>query len=194
MHGMPDARGAPRAGVAGIVARWQPWAGDGLEHLVVHERPDGVAAESVVVADGFAARYRIVCDAGWRTRRLEVALVGAERGLVLAGDGRGHWTDAAGAALVALDGALDVDLTATPFTNTLPIRRLGLAAGRTAEILTVYVRVPELSVEADRQRYTCLEPMRRYRFESVDGDFTRDLEVDAHGLIVVYPGLFRRVA
>jgi len=81
VHGMPDARGAPRAGVAGIVARWQPWAGDGLEHLVVHERPDGVAAESVVVADGFAARYRIVCDGGWRTRRLEVALVGAERGL-----------------------------------------------------------------------------------------------------------------
>src|SRR3989442_276922 len=101
---------------------------------------------------------------------------------------------AAAPALFGLDGALDVDLTATPFTNTLPIRRLGLAAGRTAEILTVYVRVPELSVEADRQRYTCLEPMRRYRFESVDGDFTRDLEEDAHGLVVVYPGLFRRVA
>jgi len=190
---VPDAGGAPRAGVTGIVARWQPWAGDGLEHLVLHARPDGVVAESVVVAEGFAAHYRVICDTAWRTRRLEVSLVGAERGLVFVGDGRGRWTDGAGTALVALDGALDVDLMATPFTNTLPIRRLELTAGRAAEILAVYVRVPELTVEADRQRYTCLEPMRRYRFESVDGDFTRDLEVDAHGLVVVYPGLFRRL-
>jgi len=190
---VPDARGAPRAGVAGIVARWRPWAGDGLEHLVLHERPDGVVAESAVVADDFAARYRIVCDAAWRTRRLEVAVIGAERGLTLAGDGLGRWTDAAGAAMPGLNGALDVDLTLTPFTNTLPIRRLRLDAGRSADILVAYVRAPELTVEIERQRYTCLERGRRYRFESADGEFTCELEVDERGLVVVYPDLFRRV-
>ena len=45
-----------------------------------------------------------------------------------------------------------------------------------------------------RQRYTKLDPAgRRYRYESVDSDFTRDIEVDEHALVVTYPGLFRRL-
>jgi hypothetical protein len=175
------------------VARWQPWAGDGLEHLVLHEGPHGVVADSVVITADFAARYRIACDAAWRTRRLDVSLIGAERSLTLTGDHDGRWTDAAGAAMPELHGAIDVDITVTPFTNTLPLRRLRLETGQSAEILTVYVRVPELTVEPERQRYTCLERGGRYRFESVDGEFTRDLEVDERGLVVVYPGLFRRL-
>ena len=49
------------------------------------------------------------------------------------------------------------------------------------------------TVTTDRQRYTCLEPDRRYRYESLDRDFTREIEVDDDGLVVTYPGLFRRV-
>jgi hypothetical protein len=81
--------------------------------------------------------------------------------------------------------------TATPFTNTLPIRRLGLKPGESAEILAVYVRVPDLAVTTDRQRYTRLGE-RCYRYDSVDTDFTREVEVDERGLVVNYPGLFRR--
>jgi hypothetical protein len=86
-----------------------------------------------------------------------------------------------------------VDLSITPFTNTLPIRRLSLPTGQTAEILAVYIQLPSLAITTDRQRYTCLEAGKRYRYESVDSDFTRDVEVDEHGLVVTYPGLFRRV-
>jgi hypothetical protein len=46
------------------------------------------------------------------------------------------------------------------------------------------------------QRYTCLEKSDRgglYRFLSLDGEFTADLPVDAGGLVLDYPGLFRRV-
>ena len=179
-----------------VAARWRDWAGDGLEHLVLREGPDGVHADSAVVGadDGevFAARYRIHCDLEWRTRRLQVSRVGDDRPLDLSGDGAGHWTDPAGAPRTDLAGAIDVDLTATPFTNTLPIRRLRLASGQSATIQVVYVRVPDLSVTTVRQRYTCLEPGRRYRFESVDSDFTREIEVDGDGLVVTYPGLFRR--
>ena len=88
---------------------------------------------------------------------------------------------------------IDVDLSATPFTNTLPIRRLGLRGGQAETIRVVYVRFPGLEVTLERQRYTCLEPGRRYRYESVDSDFTREIEVDPDGLVVTYPGLFRRV-
>jgi uncharacterized protein len=177
------------------VARWEDWTGLGLQHVVLTERPDSIIADAVcVVAEegAFAARYRIRCDAAWRCRELDVEIVGDDRILRLRGDGHGHWTDDAGAPLPSLAGAMDVDLPITPFTNTLPIRRLALAAGASAEIAVIYVRAPELTVEVDHQRYTCLTPLRRYRYEAVDGTFTREIEVDERGLVLDYPGLFRR--
>jgi hypothetical protein len=180
-----------------VIVRWRDWSGEGLEHLVLREGPEGIRADSEVVGadDGelFAARYRILCDIGWRARRLEVSLVSDDRRLDLSSDGAGHWTDPSGASRSDLTGAIDVDLTATPFTNTLPIRRLGLRSGQSETIRVVYVRFPGLSVTTNHQRYTCLEPGRRYRYESVDSDFTREIEVDDDGLVVTYPGLFRRV-
>jgi hypothetical protein len=180
-----------------VIARWRDWSGEGLEHLLLREGPDAIRAEAMVLGVGeraaFAARYEILCDSGWRARRLEVSLLGDDRRLDLSSDGTGHWTDDLGAPLPGLADAIDVDLTATPFTNTLPIRRLGLRSGQAETILVVYVQVPELTVTTERQRYTCLEPLRRYRFESVDSDFTREIDVDGDGLVVTYPDLFRRV-
>jgi uncharacterized protein len=179
------------------VVRWEDWTGHGLQHLVLTERAEAIVADAVcVVAEEglFGARYRIRCDPAWRCRELDVEIVGTDARLRLRGDGTGGWTDGDGAPLPALAGAVDVDLPITPFTNTLPIRRLALAARARAEISVVYVRPPDLTVEIDRQIYTCLEPLRRYRYEAVDGTFTRDIEVDPQGLVLTYPGLFRRRA
>jgi hypothetical protein len=180
-----------------IVARWQDWSGSGLEHLCLTETADQIVADAAVVgtvdAEGFAARYRIRCDKSWRVKELEIERIGSGRAIKLASDGAGNWVDGTATALPHLRGAIDVDISATPFTNTLPIRRLSLQRGQSAEILAVYVQVPSLDVSGDKQRYTCLEAGKRYRYESVDSDFTRDIEVDEHGLVVTYPGLFRRV-
>ena len=180
-----------------VVARWQDWDALGIEHLVLREGPREIVAESVVVGSAddsiFALRYRIRCDKSWRVRSAEIAVVGENRKIEIAGDGKGNWTDASGKRLPKLAGAIDIDLSATPFTNTLPIRRLKLRAGQSAEIVTVYILVPALTLTTDPQRYTCLEPLKRYRYESIDSDFTRDIEVDSRGLVVTYPGLFRRL-
>jgi uncharacterized protein len=184
-----------------LVARWQDWAGAGLQHLVLHEGPEDIVAEAVVIGaeeDGrrFAARFRIVCDGGWNTRQVEAGLIGAERPLLLVGDGAGHWRDGVGAPRPDLDGAIDVDLAITPFTNTLPIRRLGLRAGESADLKVVYIVLGDgagPTAVIDPQRYTCLEPRRRYRYEALDIDFVREIEVDADGLVVTYPELFRRL-
>jgi hypothetical protein len=95
-----------------------------------------------------------------------------------------------------LDGCIDVDISSTPFTNTLPIRRLGLEPGESEELAVTYILVPELLVGAERQRYDCLEAQAEgglYRFEALPSGFTAELPVDADGLVIDYPGLFRRV-
>jgi uncharacterized protein len=177
------------------VARWADWSGRGLQHVVLTERADAIVAEAVcIVAEEavFAARYRIQCDAEWRCRELDVEVIGAARTLRLRGDGRGHWADGDGMRLAALNGAVDVDLPITPFTNTLPIRRLGLAVGESAEITAAWVDVETLLVVASPQRYTRLDE-RRWRFEALSSGFVAELEVDEHGLVLDYPDLFHRV-
>lgn len=185
---------------------WAAAAGPGVEHLRLSLGPAGAIADGVVVGveegRAFRVRYLIRCDAGWRVRevRVEALEIDADE-VVLLADGAGRWTDGRGEPLPELDGCLDVDLSATPFTNTLPIRRLGLRPGESAELAVAYVAVPGLGVEAVRQRYGCLEvgpDGGRYRYESPPDEglpegFVAELVVDGDGLVADYPGLFRRV-
>lgn len=178
-------------------AIWQGTDWPSLEHVRVRTSERGVEVDGMVVAlDGRPLRlhYRIDGDPDWTVRRLEVREFDRGTGLTFRSDGAGHWTDSDGRAIDALDGCIDVDLTATPFTNTLPIRRLGLQPGEARDLRMLYLLVPEMEVRAADQRYTCLERTTtgaRYRYES--GSFRVDLPVDADGLVVDYPGYWRRV-
>ena len=138
------------------------------------------------------ARYAVSADAGWVTRAVEadVRLAGGTAMLVLAHDGAGAWTRV-GDPVPELAGCLDVDLEVSPVTNTLPIRRLGLAPGASAEITAAWVRFPALAVERSAQRYTRLED-RAYRYES--GAFAARLDVDADGVVLDYEGIWTAVA
>lgn len=180
-----------------IIWEFVPWPG--IEHLRLTVRDDGVVADGLVVGvdegAAFRARYEVRCDAAWRVREVRAALLdGGE--IHLMADGTGHWTTADGEPRPDLAGCLDVDIRVTPFTNTLPIRRLGLRQGESAELAVAYVALPALDVTPVRQRYTCLaaEPDGGlYRYESLTTGFRADLPVDADGLVLDYPGIFRRV-
>jgi uncharacterized protein len=90
------------------------------------------------------------------------------------------------------DDVLDLDLQASPLFNSLPVLRDRLHEGGEAREYTMaFVRVPELSVQRVAQRYV---PLARgvVRFRS--GSFTADIEFDADGFVVRYPGLAERVS
>ncbi len=180
----------------GITAVWKGWNGESREYLTLGERGGNIYAESLIISHGggrpFAARYVVECDSDWRVRSVGVHLIGESHETRLLSDGAGRWTDGS-VELPDLKGAIDVDIFLTPFTNTLPIRRLGLGAGQSADIVVAYITLPEMSVTSAPQRYTCIEPLKIYRFESLDSDFKCDIEVDGDGLVVSYPGLFRRM-
>lgn len=177
------------------IVRWRDWAGAGLEHAVLTETEGYIEVQSVVIAGpaegAFAARYSLRLDPEWRVLELQASIVGTVSSVHLRRSAEGAWSDG-GRPLPGLAGALDVDLSITPLTNTLPIRRAGLATGDSAEIVVAYVAFPELAVSAAPQRYTRLHG-NRYRFESLDSGFVREITVDEHGLVIAYPGLFHRV-
>lgn len=184
---------------------WAPVEAPGIELLCLGCDGGGVEAEGLVVGvengRAFRLSYEVRCDARWRVREVRATLLDRGGGLHLRADGAGRWTTGDGRPLPELDGCLDVDLTATPFTNTLPIRRLGLRPGGSAEIAVAWIAAPELTVEAARQCYTHLEDRDDgclYRFEAppsprLPDGFVAELPVDGDGLVMDYPGLFRRV-
>lgn len=179
------------------VVRWAPVEGDGLEHLTVTAQGESIVASSVVIGQrggrAYGAQYRIVCDAAWRVRQVDLRCTD-RRNLHLRSDGQGHWRNSDGVELRALDGCMDVDLAGTPFTNTLPIRRLALRPERGAvELTMLYVRFDDFLPVADGQIYSCVEWGKRYSYAAADGSFTAELPVDEDGLVLDYPGLFRRV-
>jgi len=189
---------------------WAPWDEPGIEHLRLAL---GDAATDDIVADGLIVRlwegaplrlrYTVRCDAQWRVRELRCDRLDADPAdatdtpaLHLFADGLGHWTTRAGDPLPDLDGCVDVDIMATPFTNTLPIRRLVWTPGAAREIAVVYVSVPSLTVSRMAQRYTCVERTAAggvYRYESVVSGYTALLPMDAQGLVGDYPQAWRRI-
>jgi hypothetical protein len=180
---------------------WIPWERAGLDQLFLQADGEGVFADGVVIGvsegEPFRLRYRIRCDARWRVRELILeSLKDQGKDVRLLADGGGRWWTAAGESLSSLERCIDVDISSTPFTNTLPIRRLDLDPGESEKIRVAYVDVPGMGVEPETQRYTCLERHAGgglYRYQSLDATgFTADLTVDADGLVLSYPGLFRR--
>ncbi len=178
--------------------RWSAWDGceAGLDHADIRPADGGVDIAGVVIGregnDPFGLTYRLKLDALWRTREVEIRTT-AGQALHLESNGQGSWQEN-GRDQPALQGCLDVDIQATPLTNTLPIRRLDWKAGESVDIRLCYIAVPDLTVTPRDQRYTALTPGSLYRFESLASGFTADLPVDEDGFVLDYPGLFRRMA
>lgn len=210
---MPETAPAGAAGsqpaeqaAAGTAVRdvyWTPWEGPGVEHLHMTDHGDRIAAFGLILRPLGDQHVRIRIgyhtDALWNTRRVMVALATAEedhpRKVVLEGDGEGRWRLMEQEA-PQFEGCRDVDIEVSPFSNTVPIRRLNLRPGQSAEIGTVYVPLPSLEPRLVRQRYTCLEPLGplggAFEYENLESGVTAELKIDGDGLVKDYPEAFRR--
>jgi len=136
----------------------------------------------------------IGCDASYRVKRVYLDL-DREKTLQLFSDGEGNWFDNAKHPLPQLDGCIDIDITATPFTNTLPIRRLAWQAGQKRTLSMVYFHIPELTFERAEQEYTCVEQTdSSSMFQFTQTDFTARITFDSYGFVRDYPALFRRLS
>ena len=163
----------------------------------------------------YTCRYELQTDTSWATTRFDVTVEGTGWARTVRLElAAGRWRvttseqgnldavlTAAGHAAAGLPGiedpdllygVFDVDLTGSPLTNTLPIRRLNLLTAEpdVAHRLSVaWVLVPSLEVVQADQIYTPLDEGRvRYATET----FSADLVVDDDGFVRDYPGLAKR--
>jgi hypothetical protein len=180
-----------------IVARWRPVEGDGLEHLVLRATPQGYSVRSRVIGENdrqpFACSYKIDLDASWRVLAFAIDSVDGRKRYYRS-PSQGHWLDGGGSPLEKFEGCVDIDLSFTCFTNSLPVHRMSFGRGEAREFAMLWMPSDTLDPFVDGQRYTCLEPGERFHYEATDGTFEATIQFDEYGLVTDYPGLFRRVA
>jgi hypothetical protein len=166
-----------------------------MEFFSLTPRVDGwqLAGTVVAVLSGtpLRANYVIECSTDWRTQQVELTVAGADadQSMSLRPMEDGGWL-LDGQPVDAVAGCVDIDLGITPATNTLPIRRLNLAVGESADVVATWVRFPSLTVQPLSQRYTRLSE-HCYRYESNSG-FSCVLDVDDDGLVTSYPNGWER--
>ena len=141
-----------------------------------------------------ALQYTVRCDSAWRT------VEGAVRGWrgTEPVDLRFHRSRAGGWTLnrvpcPAVAGCLDLDLNFTPATNLLPLNRLDLAVGQSAEVRSAWLEWPAMRLRSLTQRYVRQDPVE-YGYEADLPDGTRFsglLRVRSDGWVLDYAGLWR---
>lgn len=138
--------------------------------------------------------YQVTCDPTWHTLAAQLSGWAGTRRLVCAisADARRRWR-LDGRECPEVEGCVDLDLSFSPATNLLPVRRLDLSVGDSAPVRAAWLRFPECRLEPLEQRYHRLDA-ERYGYESGAGAdlFRAELRVTPSGFVVEYPGLWSR--
>ena len=173
----------------GFTARWVRCDGAGTEELTLSWENEAWTASGVVGAE--RVQYVLRVSPTWQVRQFLLFRDLPEPDLWLATDGHARWGEMNGAHRPELDGCHDIALACTPFTATLPIRRLPIEVGDATELAVIAVDVETLSVVTRPHRYERLAS-RTWRFTDVVADEVTTFEVDEYGLVVDHPGRFVR--
>lgn len=86
-----------------------------------------------------------------------------------------------------------IDISLTPFTNTLPINYLNISENNSQKIDVLYIDVLKHQIRPVQQQYT-RTAVNKYLYENIESDFKAEISVDEMGLVTSYPELFEKIA
>lgn len=137
--------------------------------------------------------YEFIIDHNWHVISVDIEVKAEKSFKFFLERKNGKWYDLQGKYYPDLDNAIDIDISLTPFTNTLPIRRLKLAEGKREEITAVYFDLPDDVFKAVKQHYTNMGN-GLYKYENIDKGFTSMIQTNEEGFVVDYPGIWQMVS
>ena len=175
----------------GHAATWETWDGEHRESLTLRWENEAWTATNILGRE--RVEYVLRLSPTWRVRQFLLFRDLDDPDLWLAIDAAHRWGEVNGSYRTELDGCADVDLACTPFTATIPIRRLDLAVGEGAEVDVIDVDVETLAATRQPVRYERVAP-QTYRRTALDRGDVREYEVDEFGLVVDEALRFRRTA
>jgi uncharacterized protein len=153
-----------------------------------------IGGTAVFVDDDEPCRidYLMVCDERWRTSHARITgWVGARHlRMDVTVDGHLRWR-VSGVECPAVAGCRDLDLSFSPTTHVVAIRRLELAVGQDTLTRAARLRLPDLALVPIDQAYRRISE-RTYHYQAFGRGFEATIEVDDRGMVVHCPGLWER--
>ena len=174
---------------------WEGLLYDTEEHCAVNYHGDEIIIRSEI--EGWAgklpvyAEYFLKLDTAWQVLEIDIRYtLGQEEYHHTYTRTGAIWTDKTGADVADFGEAVFVDISLTPFTNTLPIRSLNFTEEAPQEISVVYFDVLENSISHKVQRYT-KKGTNSWLYENTDTDFSALITTDDEGFVTDYPTIFK---
>lgn len=176
-------------------------ARSGFEVAFFRRKGTGIIIEGRTTAREASALwsvgYEIAVDDAWTTTTVRATSLTAAgtREVRLIRDSRGGWS-VDGTPAPELDGCVDVDFASSAMTNMLPVHRIDFILGESVDVPAAFVRAEDLGVQRLEQRYTLTSVSAEtvnFHYESSTFDFVCELDYDAAGFVLSYPGIAVRV-
>lgn len=137
--------------------------------------------------------YSLTINARWEVQTVSIEVMSEQDYTIqLSKNDQQQWVNENGEHLPEYDGCVDIDISFTPFTNTLPINRLQLTKGESKHMPVLYIDVQQGICKSVKQRYVN-KGDKIYKYENEDSGFTSELLVDNEGYVVDYPGIWQRI-
>lgn len=175
---------------------WENKEKFGCEYLKLTIKNTAILIESTVIYleddSPIQIDYWVELDRSWKTKKVSIKVRGGES-LHLISNDKGEWFDQHGDRKDELKGVIDIDISATPFSNSLPINRFDWKPSQKRQFEMIYISVPELKIERIEQTYTYVEGKKKTRtFNYQCRDFESLISVDEKGFVIDYPQVFTR--
>lgn len=177
---------------------WEGIEYHSIEHCGLSIADTGISIKSSVNGNYkdfiYQLDYQVNTNRFWEILFFEIRAQVNDRTTVLSfsSDGKGNWF--ANALPVGdFTGCTDIDISLTPFTNSLPINRLKLLTGQQQKIRVIYIDVLAGQVKPVEQRYEKLSSTQ-YKYENIPNDFEATISIDESGLVIAYPALFKQIS
>ena len=177
---------------------WKGFEHESLENCAIHVSPDSIHITSFIIGKfeklPFRIEYKIEVSHEWETRSFEIVttLKNSFSKITYTSDKDRNWF-VDGKIEPGLAGCFDIDISATPFTNTLAINRLNLIQGQPRIIDVVYVDIFEKSIHVEKQRYERLADSK-IKFTQISNGFEAVISVNDQGFVTSYPELFEEIS
>ncbi|CAH0276419.1 hypothetical protein SRABI27_03645 [Pedobacter sp. Bi27] len=173
---------------------WEGLEYRSLENCTLTETDNGISVTSVITGQvnnqAIKILYKILTDTLWATYFVEINVIlgGYKKTILL--EKKGAFWLVNNTIDHRFDDCVDIDISLTPLTNTLPIRRLVFNGQSSNRIEVIYIDIIADMIMPVRQYYTKISDSV-YLYENEKSTFKAELKTDSYGLVIEYPKLFR---
>ena len=137
--------------------------------------------------------YKIVCSEDWNICSVSIICKAAiNKTYIFNKNAADRWSDENKNIFSQYDACTDIDISLTPFTNTLHVNRLKLSEKNSGEISVLYFDLINSIVKPVKQSYTNIGD-NRYIYENFNSGFNSEIEFDADGFVNNYPDIWKRI-